>query len=185
MQFTLLALALVSVVAAAPTQLVPRAQDVYTIHPNGDTTKCVGVLGGAFVVGASVDIYDCNGSATQKWFGSSPRMTNPADGTEWALDLANANDPNFKLANGIKAILAHSGDGGEDGSPTQSWNGRGSPNQPAIRLNLGVPSGGTTVTFWCLDLTDGIKTNRNPLQIWECIASNTNQRWTYTVVGQK
>jgi hypothetical protein len=59
MQLTaLFALALVSVAAAAPTQLTGRAtQNVYTIHPNGDTTKCVGVLGGAFVVGAAADMY--------------------------------------------------------------------------------------------------------------------------------
>jgi hypothetical protein len=55
---TLFALALVSVAAAAPTQLTGRAtQNVYTIHPNGDTTKCVGVLGGALVVGAAADMY--------------------------------------------------------------------------------------------------------------------------------
>ncbi|KAJ7032862.1 hypothetical protein C8F04DRAFT_1106011 [Mycena alexandri] len=42
MQLTaLFALALVSVAAAAPTQLTGRAtQNIYTIHPNGDTTKC-------------------------------------------------------------------------------------------------------------------------------------------------
>ncbi|KAJ7151820.1 ricin B lectin domain-containing protein [Mycena crocata] len=182
MQFTtLLALALVSVVAAAPTQLTARAQDVYTIHPNGDKTKCVGVLGGAFVVGAAVDIYDCNGSATQKWFSTSgPRMTNPADGSEWALDVAHAaGDSTFPLVNGIKAVLNKSADGGEDGSPYQSWNGRGSPNAPAIRLNI---SSGKDM---CLDLTDGRKANRNPLQIWACVAGNTNQIWTYTVVGKK
>ncbi|KAJ6457406.1 ricin B lectin domain-containing protein [Mycena vitilis] len=181
MQLTnLFALALVSAAAAAPTKLAVRAQDVYTIHPNGDTTKCVGVLGGAFVVGAGVDIYDCNGSDTQKWYNESPRMTNPADGSEWALDVQHdAGDSTFPLVNGITAVLNKSADGGEDGSPFQSWNGRGSPSAPAIRLNI---SSGKDM---CLDLTNGSKANRNLLQIWECVAGNTNQVWTYTVVGQK
>ncbi|KAJ7663862.1 hypothetical protein DFH06DRAFT_1128238 [Mycena polygramma] len=138
---TLLAFAFVSVAAAAPTKLAVRAQEVYTIHPNGDTTKCVGVLGGAFVVGAAVDIYDCNGSATQKWHNESPRMTNPADGSEWALDVARR----LELP-----------DHGSD--PYQSWNGRGSPSVPAIRLNIQPGS-----KEMCLDLTDGSKANRNPL----------------------
>ncbi|KAJ7149426.1 ricin B lectin domain-containing protein [Mycena crocata] len=182
MQFsTLVALALISVVAAAPSQLAARATDVYTIHPNGDTAKCVGVLGGAFVQGAIVDIYDCNGSATQKWYGSSPRLTNPADGSEWALDTdGSLGDPDFHLTNGVKVVINHSGDGGEDGSPTQSWNGRDSPSVPAIRLNASEDT-----KFYCLDLTDGNKTNQNALQIWECVAGSTNQKWTYTVVGQK
>ncbi|KAJ7152182.1 ricin B lectin domain-containing protein [Mycena crocata] len=182
MQLTaLLALALVSVVAAAPAPLATRAQDIVTIHPNGDKTKCVGVLGGAFVVGAAVDIYDCNGSATQKWRASSgPRMINPADGSAWALDIAHtAGDPNVLVANGVKAVLNKSADGGEDGSPYQSWNGRGSPQEPAIRLNVGTDN-----KDFCLDLTNGSKTNKNPLQIWECFKGNTNQIWTYTVVGQ-
>ncbi|KAJ7145032.1 ricin B lectin domain-containing protein [Mycena filopes] len=171
-------LALVSAVAAMPT---PRATGpVYRIHPNGDTTKCVGVLGGAFVAGAAVDIYDCNGSTTQKWYGSSPRMANPADGSEWALDIAYpSGSPNPVLANGVRAVLKRSADGGEEGSPTQSWNGfTGSKAPSAIRLNLATPT-----QEFCLDLTNGVKTNQNPLQIWECFAGNTNQKWSFEVVA--
>ncbi|KAF7360773.1 hypothetical protein MVEN_00809300 [Mycena venus] len=133
MQLTaLFALALVSAAAAAPTQLTSRAtQNVYTIHPNGDTTKCVGVLGGAFVVGAAADIFDCNGSATQKWyFTSGPRMTNPADGSEWALDVALLGEANRELVNGVKVVLNKSADGGEDGSPYQSWGWSQRPQRP-------------------------------------------------------
>jgi hypothetical protein len=63
-------------------------QNVYMIHPNGDMTKSVGVLGRAFVVGTAADMYiyivsgchsqsvltrevnsfDCNGSITQEWY---------------------------------------------------------------------------------------------------------------------
>jgi hypothetical protein len=50
-----LALAFVTVVAAAPTQR-SIFTDPYTIHPDGDKTKCVGVLGGKFVVNATIDM---------------------------------------------------------------------------------------------------------------------------------
>ncbi|KAJ7163020.1 ricin B lectin domain-containing protein [Mycena filopes] len=171
MKSAIYALALVSAVAAMPTQRA--AEPVYLIHPNGDATKCVGVLGGAFIAGSAVDIYDCNGSATQKWHGSSPRITSPAaDSSEWALDIASSTP-----ANGVKVVLNRSADGGEDGSPTQSWNGFNSSSVPAIRLNIS-----TDKTF-CLDLTNGVKTNQNPLQIWECVAGNTNQKWTYEVIA--
>ncbi|KAJ7719902.1 carbohydrate-binding module family 13 protein [Mycena metata] len=144
------------------------ASPSYVIHPHGDTTKCVGVTGGVFAQGTVIDIYDCNGSATQQWFGSDPRMLNPADGSEWALDIAVSTPQN-----GVHAVLNRSGDAGEDGSPTQSWNAFISPNLNQIRLNLS-----TDKTF-CLDLTNGVDSNRNPLQIWECTAGNTNQEWTY------
>jgi hypothetical protein len=49
-------LAVFSFVAAAPTPIARATVDVYNIHPNGDTTKCVGVLGGAFVAGAAIDM---------------------------------------------------------------------------------------------------------------------------------
>jgi len=37
----------------------------------------------------------------------------------------------------------------------------------------------TTANF-CLDLTGGIKTNQNVLQIWICGGGNANQIWTVT-----
>ena len=37
----------------------------------------------------------------------------------------------------------------------------------------------TTANF-CLDLTGGIKTNQNVLQIWTCGGGNANQIWTVT-----
>jgi hypothetical protein len=190
-------LALVAAVSAAPTQLSKRAVPVYNIHPNGDTTKCIGILGGQFVSGAAIDMcvitpllleirahlfysYDCNGSASQKWFlTSGPRTTNPADGSTWAFDVpGSVGDPNFHLVSGTKVVLKPDADGGEDGSPTQSWNGKGSPQEPQIRINAATANDGDQ----CLDLTDGKKTNRNPLQLWACTPGNTNQKWTYTTV---
>ncbi|KAJ7851003.1 ricin B lectin domain-containing protein [Mycena olivaceomarginata] len=169
-----LALAFVTVVAAAPTQR-SIFTDPYTIHPDGDKTKCVGVLGGKFVVNATIDIFDCNGSATQKWFDSEIRMTNPEDGSEWALDVPGSlGAADFHLENGSKVVLRPSADGGEDGSPTQAWRGGpGLSGAPAIKLGV------STTNDWCLDLTDGNKENRTPLQLWACIQGNTNQKWSF------
>ncbi|KAJ7181310.1 ricin B lectin domain-containing protein [Mycena crocata] len=178
MQFTaLLAFVLVSVVAAAPSQLASRTgtNPILTIHPNGDQTKCVGVLGGQFIEGSAVDIFDCNGSATQKWISRGTRMINPADGSIWALDVSKAGVAGVvNLVNGVKVVLNKSHDDGEDGSPYQSWNAQGSPTEPQIRLNISQDK------VMCLDLTDGSKANKNTLQIWECAEGNTNQAWTYT-----
>ncbi|KAJ6537292.1 ricin B lectin domain-containing protein [Mycena vulgaris] len=168
-------LAVFSVVAAVPTPVARATVDVYNIHPNGDTTKCVGVLGGAFVAGASIDIYDCNGSATQKWFSNEfaggVRMINPADGSEWSFDVGFDT-----VVNGERVILNPFNTSGRD--LTQNWIARGSGIEPAIRLNI------SPFTF-VLDLTNGITTNQNPLQLWEFVEGNTNQIWTYTVVGSQ
>ena len=74
------------------------------IHPNGDNSKCVGILGGTYANGAAVDMYgalpiyltridrqssfDCNGSDTQMWKWNDESLTsvNPVDGFQWCLD---------------------------------------------------------------------------------------------------
>jgi hypothetical protein len=78
--------------------------------------------------------------------------------------------------NGERVILNPFNTSGRDLS--QNWLARGSGVEPAIRLNM------FPLTF-VLDLTNGIKTNQNPLQLWEFVEGNTNQIWTYTVVGSQ
>ncbi|KAJ7323981.1 hypothetical protein DFH08DRAFT_817457 [Mycena albidolilacea] len=57
----------------------------------------------------------------KKWFDSEIRMTNPEDGSEWALDVPGSlGAADFHLVNGGKVVLRPSADGGEDGSPTQA-----------------------------------------------------------------
>ena len=74
------------------------------IHPNGDNSKCVSILGGTYSNGAAVDMYvvlpiyltqidrrssfDCNGSDNQKWKWNDESLTsvNPVDGSQWCLD---------------------------------------------------------------------------------------------------
>jgi hypothetical protein len=43
--------------AASAAPMSGRAAPVYNIHPNGDTTKCIGILGGQYVEGAAIDMY--------------------------------------------------------------------------------------------------------------------------------
>ena len=53
-----------------------------------------------------------------------------------------------------------------DGAPQQQWT-----LNDAGQIALSV--GG-----YCLDLTNGDKTNRNRLQLWKCVEGNRNQVWT-------
>ncbi|KAF8896883.1 hypothetical protein CPB84DRAFT_1681953 [Gymnopilus junonius] len=57
------------------------------IHPSGDNSKCVGILGGTYADGTAVDIYDCNGSITQKWQwnGNALDISQPVDGSNGVL----------------------------------------------------------------------------------------------------
>lgn len=133
------------------------------VHPNGDNSKCVGILGGTYANGVAVDIFDCNGSATQKWKwnGNSLTSVNPVDGSQWCLDAG----VQSQWANGVKMKIWQC----FANLPQQTW----TPVTTSGTIKL------TTANF-CLDLTGGIKTNRNILQIFTCGAGNTNQIWTVT-----
>jgi len=133
------------------------------IHPNGVNTKCVGILGGTYADGTAVDIFDCNGSNTQKWQWNGDALTsiNPADGSQWCLDAG----VNSQWANGVKMKIWQC----FSGLPQQTW----TPVTTSGTIKL------TTANF-CLDLTNGITTNQNILQIWTCGGGNPNQIWTVT-----
>jgi hypothetical protein len=136
------------------------------IHPDADNSKCVGILGGTYANGAAVDIYDCNGSATQKWrFNENNGLTsvNPADGSQWCLDAG----VQSQWANGVKMKIWQC----FANLPQQTWTTITTYTSGKIKL--------PTANF-CLDLTGGSKTNRNVLQIWTCGDTNLNQLWTLT-----
>ena len=124
--------------------------------------------------------YDCNGSNTQKWQWNGDALTsiNPADGSQWCLD-AGVNSQceyiflrfifipayTFAGANGVKMKIWQC----FSGLPQQTW----TPVTTSGNIKL------TTANF-CLDLTNGIKTNQNVLQIWTCGGGNPNQIWSVT-----
>lgn len=67
-----------------------------------------------------------------------------------------------------------------------------SPNQIFDFVNVDPKDGKTgdeyvyevqwTNTNYCLDVKDGNATAGSDVQIWRCVPSNTNQRWTVTMV---
>jgi len=133
------------------------------IHPNGNNAKCVGILGGTYADGTAVDIYDCNGSNSQKWQWNGDALTsiNPVDGSQWCLDAG----ANSQWANGVRMKIWQC----FSGLPQQTW----TPVTTSGTIKLASAN-------FCLDLTNGITTNQNVLQIWTCGGGNTNQIWTVT-----
>jgi hypothetical protein len=134
-----------------------------TVHPNGNSNKCVGILGGTYANGTAVDIFDCNESATQNWKfnGDALVSVNPVDQSKWCLDAG----VQSLWANGVKMKIWQC----FSNLPQQTW----TPITTSGTIKL--PSGN-----FCLDLTNGNLTDRNVLQIWTCTAGDANQIWTVT-----
>ena len=69
-----------------------------------------------------------------------------------------------------------------DNLPQQTW----LAGFPGVRDTGYAGQISLDFTDYCLDLTNGITTNRNVLQIWECVENNfesdPNQIWTATPV---
>ena len=128
----------------------------------------------------SISSSDCNGSNSQKWQWNGDLLTsvNPVDGSQWCLD-AGVNSQCKYIYFRFMFILAYTLTGANgvrmkiwqcfSGLPQQTW----TPDTSSGTIKL------TTANF-CLDLTNGITTNQNILQIWTCGGGNTNQIWTVT-----
>ncbi|MEU5659177.1 lectin [Streptomyces sp. NPDC047737] len=116
--------------------------------------KCVDVAGGAAANGTAVQLYDCNGTAAQKW-------TVGSDGTIRALG---------------KCLDVASG-GTADGSLVQLYDCNGTAAQqwatPAAK-DIVNPQANK-----CLDVSGGGSANGARLQIWTCTGA-ANQKWTVT-----
>ncbi|MFF9061084.1 ricin-type beta-trefoil lectin domain protein [Streptomyces sp. NPDC101213] len=116
--------------------------------------KCVDVAGADTANGTPVQLYDCNGTAAQRW-------TVGSDGTIRALG---------------KCLDVASG-GTADGTPVQLWDCNGTAAQqwavPAAR-DIVNPQADK-----CLDATGGSSANGTRLQIWTCTGA-VNQKWTVT-----
>ncbi|MEV4616092.1 RICIN domain-containing protein [Kitasatospora sp. NPDC049258] len=115
--------------------------------------KCLDVAAGATANGTAVQLYDCNGSAAQRW-------TLGADGTVRALGKC----------------LDVSGGATADGSKVQLWDCNGTGAQrwsySAGSHDIVNPAAGR-----CLDVTDNSSANGARAQIWTCTGA-ANQKWT-------
>ncbi|MFF3688948.1 ricin-type beta-trefoil lectin domain protein [Streptomyces sp. NPDC002187] len=118
----------------------------------GQAGKCLDVAGGADADGTAVQLWDCNGSAAQRW-------TIRSDGSVRALGKC-LDVTSGSIANGAKVQLY-----GCNGSGAQQWrheSGSGDlVNVPADR---------------CLDVTDNSSANGARAQIWSCTGA-ANQKW--------
>ena len=114
--------------------------------------KCVDVAGANPANGTPVQLYDCNGTAAQRW-------TAGADGTLRALG---------------KCLDVASG-GTADGTPVQLWDCNGTAAQRWVvtaARDIVNPQADK-----CLDVTGNNPANGTRLQIWTC-TGGANQKWT-------
>ncbi|KAF8960460.1 ricin B lectin domain-containing protein [Flammula alnicola] len=137
-----------------PYRRVPTAGA--TIHPNFNTAKCMDVRGANFANGTPVQIYDCNGTPAQSWTIRRGSTKVQVTGTNFCLD-AGTNPAN---GIGLKIWQCY------DNLPAQQWYYT-EDNRIALEGQ-----------GFCTDLTNGIQTNSNQLQTWQCTDNNVNQIWT-------
>ncbi|GMK53993.1 hypothetical protein CspeluHIS016_0105790 [Cutaneotrichosporon spelunceum] len=146
----------------APSEPAPSGEPTPTptplptvgLHPNGNAAKCVDVRGGILQAGTAVQIYDCNGTAAQKFSLARGDGQVVVTGTNYCLEPDghwNGSPVRLKLCN--KSLL-------------QNW-------YYTDDDRLAVTGAGL-----CLDLTEGSDANGNGLQVWQCGDGNTNQVWT-------
>ncbi|MFF9410210.1 lectin [Streptomyces anandii] len=143
---------------AFPAQLVVDSVSVTTSDSpaggaiRGLAGKCVDVAGANPANGTPVQLYDCNGTAAQRW-------TVGSDGTLRALGKC----------------LDVTGNATADGSTVQLWDCTGGPNQKwalSSAHDIVNPQADK-----CLDVTGNNSANGTRLQIWTC-TGGANQKWT-------
>jgi glucosylceramidase len=114
--------------------------------------KCLDVAGGSSADGTAVQLYDCNGSAAQRW-------TVGADGTVRALGKC------------LDVVSGATGDGakvqlyGCNGTGAQGWS-----------YNAATGDVVNVAADKCLDVTDNSSANGARAQIWSCTGA-ANQKW--------
>ncbi|MFI5756688.1 RICIN domain-containing protein [Streptomyces sp. NPDC051569] len=114
--------------------------------------KCVDVASASSANGTPVQLYDCNGSAAQRW-------TVGSDGTIRALGKC----------------LDVKDNSTANGAQLQLWDCTGGPNQ-----RWGVSGARDIVNTQadkCMDVTGNSSANGTRLQIWTC-SGTANQKWT-------
>ncbi|KAF8962504.1 G-X-X-X-Q-X-W domain-containing protein [Flammula alnicola] len=125
------------------------------IHPNYNTQKCMDVRGANFANGTPVQIYDCNGTPAQSWTLYRGSTKVQVTGTNFCLDAGSS------PANGVGLKIWQC----YDNLPAQQW-------YYTTDNRIALEGQG-----FCTDLTNGVLTNSNQLQTWQCTDNNLNQVW--------
>jgi hypothetical protein len=124
-------------------------------YPRGAITgvgdKCVDVAGGSSANGTAVQVYDCNGTAPQRW---SVTEDGTLEALGKCLDVAGG-----ETANGTATQLYECNNTG-----AQQWEAR--PDGTLVNEQSGR----------CLDAQGGSSANGTRLIIWDC-HGGANQRW--------
>ncbi|MFG2847179.1 ricin-type beta-trefoil lectin domain protein [Kitasatospora sp. NPDC048296] len=112
--------------------------------------KCVDDNANSSVSGTAVQLWDCNGGASQTWTWSNGTLTHNGK----CLDVT--------------------GQGTANGAPVELWDCNGGTNQQWTPQPDGTLKG--TQSDRCLDDPAATLTNGTRLEIWDC-NSGTNQQW--------
>ncbi|HZG04577.1 MAG TPA: glycoside hydrolase family 19 protein [Streptomyces sp.] len=146
--------ALAAVLSALSTAVPAQAADGQI---TGLAGKCVDVAGANSANGTAVQLYECNGTAAQRW-------SNPGDGTLRALG---------KCLDVVDRSTA-------DGAAVQLWDCTGGANQQWVVTaahDIVNPAADK-----CLDVRDNNSANGTRLQIWTCTGA-ANQKWNAPAAG--
>ncbi|KAF5362259.1 hypothetical protein D9756_002812 [Leucocoprinus leucothites] len=122
----------------------------------GSRPKCLDVQGAKLANGTVVQIYDCNCSNAQDWdFRTSGPTSIKLRNTNFCLDAGSnpGNGVHMKIWQCFNNL------------PAQTWSFDN--NKHIVLQGKGQ----------CLDLTNGVTTNGNPVQTWQCVQNNQNQVW--------
>ncbi|TEB19586.1 hypothetical protein FA13DRAFT_1758099 [Coprinellus micaceus] len=126
------------------------------IYHNYNPNKCIDVRGNVQENGTPVQIYDCNGSAAQKWVITNGGTKVRLAGTNFCLDAGSTPGDGVQM----KIWQCY------DNLAAQQWFFTGD-NRIALE-GSGL----------CLDLPSGNEANSQVLQTWTCGDFNNNQVWT-------
>ncbi|RDB27209.1 Endo-1,4-beta-xylanase A [Hypsizygus marmoreus] len=134
----------------------PPTETGRVLHPNGRNNKCLDVRGAVYANGTPVQIYDCNGTGAQQWIFNRANTKVRVANRNFCLDAGTTPASGV----GMKIWTCY------DNLPAQAWYYT-NDNRIAV-----------TGKGQCLDLTNGVLTNGNRVQTWQCTDNNNNQVWT-------
>ncbi|KAJ6512616.1 ricin B lectin domain-containing protein [Mycena sanguinolenta] len=176
--------------------------------------KCIDVTNGVDADGTPLQVWTCvDGSTNQQWI-SVTDNTFQWSGTDKCIDLTNGNTANntvlqiwtcedninrnqewFKADTSLVEIIASDGSGqfciasasDDDGAAvTLVECDDYTATYPNGNIVFDVPAQSGSITGFgkCLDVTNGVNADGTKLQLWSCVAGNTNQMFTSLLSGQ-